>query len=224
MFFDKPIQMPRGSHYGSNYWEVFSKKMNRKACFFSTLEFENFLTLEMNPRVKFMCEQPLQVEILLDGRLTRTIFDVWVKYIDDTEEMQEVKYSDSLEGTTEESIRTKEQIRKQKVWCEENNIQHAIRTEKDIHVGECTIENHAFMASRIRRYSPPINVDSYINFLIGYLKACKAADIKSLINSGMLPLGNELNFLCYMHYMGVIKIMIDDRPIDYKSEVTLYGK
>ena len=25
MYFDKPINMPRGTHYGSNYWEVFSK-------------------------------------------------------------------------------------------------------------------------------------------------------------------------------------------------------
>ena len=32
MYLGKPIKMPRGTHYSNNYWEVFSKKMNRKAC------------------------------------------------------------------------------------------------------------------------------------------------------------------------------------------------
>ena len=71
MYFDKPIKMPRGTHYGSNYWEVYSKKMGRKACFFSNLEYHNFLTLEMNPDVIQMCEQPLEIEIMVDGKNLR---------------------------------------------------------------------------------------------------------------------------------------------------------
>lgn len=65
--------------------------MNRKACFFSNLEYENFLTLEMNPDVEFMCEQPLQIKIMVDGILGKSVLDFWVKYNDRHEEIQEVK-------------------------------------------------------------------------------------------------------------------------------------
>lgn len=224
MNFKEPLKMPRGSHYGSNYWEVFSRKMNRKACFFSDLEYQNFLTLEMNSNIEAMCEQPLEIEVMVDGKVGKSKFDFWVKYTDGTDEFQEIKYEEELNGDTKSSIRSKEQIRKQKLWCENNNIKYSVRTEKNIHQGEYTVENCAFMASRVRRYSIPDDIDLYKNILIGYLDACKNTDIFTLINSGRLPIGDELKFLCYMHYTGVINIEIDTRPLDYKSEVALCGK
>lgn len=224
MYFDKPLKMPRGSHYGSNYWEVFSKKMNRKACFFSNLEYHNFLTMEMNPKVVQMCEQPIEIEVMIDGKLEKSILDFWIKYDDGSEEIQEVKSIESLTEGSKDYNRTKEQIRKQKLWCEENNITYAIRSEKEIYVGEYTIDNCAFMVSRVRRYTLPEDNKSYRNVLIGYLGACKKADIRSLIESGRLPLGNEMNFLCYMHFEGVIHMKINDRPLDNRTEVTLFGK
>lgn len=224
MYFDTPLSMPRGTHYGSNYWEVYSVKMQRKACFFSNLEYENFLTLEMDPDVEFMCEQPLQIEIMVDGKLGKSVLDFWVKYRDGHEEIQEVKYSESLLSDSKDGIRAREQIRKQKAWCEENNILHTVRTELEIHTGEFTIENLSYIASRIRRYLPPNDNESYEKLLVGYLGACKKTDIKTIIESGMLPVGDELSFLCYMHYTGQIDLMIDGRPLDYRTEVSLHGK
>jgi hypothetical protein len=222
--FNTAIKMPRGSHYGSNYWEVFSKKMKRKACFFSNLEYHNFLTLEMNPKVVQMCEQPLEIEVMIDGKIQKSILDFWIKYDDGSEEIQEVKGIESLTEGSKDYIRTREQMRKQKQWCEENNIAYTVRSEKEIYSGEYTIENFAFMASRVRRYILPNDVKSYRNVLIGYLEACKKTDIHMLIESGRLPLGNEMIFLCYMHFEGVIHMSIDDRPLDYRTEVTLFGK
>lgn len=81
--YTNPINMTRGTHYGSNYWEVYSKKINRKVKLFSNLEYENFLSLELNPEIEYFCEQPLEVEIFLDGNKKKTIFDMWVKYKDE---------------------------------------------------------------------------------------------------------------------------------------------
>lgn len=51
MNFDKPNDMARATHYGNNYYEVYSKKLKRIVRLFSSLEYTNFLTLEINPSV-----------------------------------------------------------------------------------------------------------------------------------------------------------------------------
>jgi len=174
MYFDKPVKMPRGSHYGSNYWEVYSKKMKRKASFFSNLEYHNFLTLEMNPKVIQMCEQPLEIEIMIDGENEKSILDYWLKYDDGSEEIHEVKSIESLREDSEDYVRTKTQIQKQKLWCEENGIAHIVRSEKEIYAGEYLIDNLALMAAKVRRYVVPKDLELYRSVLIGYLVPCKA--------------------------------------------------
>lgn len=89
--FNEPIKMSRSTHYGNNYWEVYSKKIGRSIKCFSNLEYENFLTLEMNPDVEYFCEQPLEIEIIIENELKKSIFDFWVKYRNNNEEFQEVK-------------------------------------------------------------------------------------------------------------------------------------
>ena len=224
MFFDKPLKMPRGTHYGSNYWEVYSKKMGRKGCFFSNLEYHNFLALEMNPDVVQMCEQPIEIEIMVDGKNEKSILDIWLKYTDGSEEIQEVKSIESLKEDSKDYLRTKAQMHKQKLWCEEKGVAYTVRSEKEIYTSEYIIENYAYMASKIRRYELPEDIGSYRSLLIGYLEACNKADIRTLIETGMLPLGNEINFLCYMHYTGIIRMDIDNRPLDNRTEVVLFGR
>jgi len=45
----------------------------------------------MDPNVVHMCEQPLEIEIMVDGRNEKSILDIWLKYADDSEEIQEIK-------------------------------------------------------------------------------------------------------------------------------------
>jgi len=224
MYFTKPIQMPRGSHYGSNYWEVYSKKMGRKACFYSNLEYHNFLTLEINPNVVQMCEQPMEIEIMIDGKNEKSILDVWIKHADGSEEIQEVKSVESMKEDAADYNRTKMQIQKQKLWCEENKIAYKVRSEKEIYAGEHLIENCAYMASRVRRYTIPEDAASYANLLIKYLEVCKKTEIQKLQETGRLPLGHEMDFLCYMHYIGTIRMAINDKPLSKRTEVTLFGR
>lgn len=87
MKFTKPIDMPRATHYGNNYFAVYSNKIKRICHFFSNLEYYNFLSLEMNPEVESFCEQPLKIDIVLENELKHAIFDMWVSYRDGREEI-----------------------------------------------------------------------------------------------------------------------------------------
>ena len=85
MKYEKPIEMPRGTHYGSNYFVVYSHKLKRNATLYSNLEYYNFLTLEVNPNVEYFCEQPQEIAICLENKIRKAIFDMHVVYKDGRE-------------------------------------------------------------------------------------------------------------------------------------------
>ena len=53
--YQTPIKMPRGLHYGSDYWISNSFKLKRNVHLYSMLEYANFIELEMNPSVEYFC-------------------------------------------------------------------------------------------------------------------------------------------------------------------------
>ncbi len=220
MDFNKPLEMPRGTHYGNNYYMVYSQKLHRVVTLFSTLEYYNFLSLEMNSDVEKFCEQPLKIEIIQDGKVKHAIFDMWVRYKDGTEEFQEVKYSAEVEGEDEGSIRSQEQIRRERAWCESNNVQFGLRTEKDIIKGRFFVQNLNVIAARVRRYVPTEDA-YYTPVIINILSAKKSMKIEDLINNNCLPINNELNHICYLYFNGTIDMNIATKIFDRKTEVTL---
>ncbi|CAK7044074.1 TnsA endonuclease N-terminal domain-containing protein [Tissierella sp.] len=220
--YKNPINMTRGSHYGSNYWEVYSKKINRNVKLFSNLEFENFLSIELNPEIEYFCEQPLEVEVVIDGDKKKAIFDMWVKYKDGSEEFQEVKYLSEINGDTEKSVRTNRQIEIQKKWCADNIQNYVIRTDNEIQKGRFTIRNLKFIAGKIRRYNLP-NKDFYQEKLTSYLRNhYDKVKIKDIIESEFLPKARELDYLFLMFYLGIIKLEIDDMPISKDTGVSIW--
>lgn len=221
MKFDTPINMTRATHYGNNYYEVYSKKLKRIVRLFSDLEYANYLTLEMNPNVETFCEQPLEIEVLIDDEFKKAVFDFWVKYTDGHEEMQEVKYADELNGVGEKSFRSQEQIRREKKWCEERKISFVIRTDKEIYTGRFYIKNLEFLASRARRYIP-IDDKFYRRLVLNALKGARKITILDMVNAEILPAGHELDYISYLYYDGTISMNICDRPIDGKMEVILW--
>ena len=80
MKFTTPIEMPRGTHYGSNYFIVYSHKIKRNVKLYSNLEYYNFLTLETDPNVEYFCEQPHEISVCIDNKLGKAIFDMFVEY------------------------------------------------------------------------------------------------------------------------------------------------
>lgn len=220
MDFKSPIEMVRSTHYGNNYYVVYSSKVRRLCHFYSNLEYYNFLSLEINPNIDTFCEQPLKIQILQDNKLTYAIFDMWVKYHDGREELQEIKYESELHGNDPKSIRSKEQIRKEQQWCELNNIDFVVRTDKTIPLGRFFLNNASIMCARLRRYTP--TEDKYYNpMIISMLQKNGTVTVGALIDNNVLPIGNELSHLCYMYEKGFIHMNIQNRPLDYKTEVSL---
>lgn len=223
MYFSTPIDMPRSTHYGNNYYAVYSKKVNRICHFYSNLEYYNFLSLEINPEVKSICEQPLKIDIIQENKLKSAIFDMWVLYRDGREELQEVKYSAELEGKDAGSLRSQEQIRREEAWCRENKINFIIQTEKTICKGRFFIDNANVMAARLRRYVP--KEDNFYNpQVINILKQYNVLTIEDLITNNLLPIDHEIDHLCYMYEQGLVKLNIVNHPLDKKTEVSLWQK
>ncbi len=220
MDFNTPIEMPRATHFGNNYYVTYSSKLKRNVHLFSNLEYYNFLDLECDPNVVKFCEQPLQIDTILENRMKHAIFDVWTRYKDGSEEMQEVKYDSDLNGTDESSIRSQEQIRRKAHWCEENGIDFAVRTDKTLKKGRYYFQNLNVMAARLRRYIP--FEEAYYNpSIINMLEKCKTTTIETLKDEGFLPTRNEMPHLFYLHSKGIISLNIADKPLDFRTEVTL---
>lgn len=225
MTFTKPIEMPRGTHYGSEYYTTFSVKAKRVVNLFSRLEYYNFLTLETSPTVETICEQPCQIDLIEDGKAKKAIFDMWVKFKDGREELQEVKYTKELTGDSMAAIRSQEQIRRQKHWCEDNGIQYVVRTEKDIICGTYAMQNLNVIAGLVRRYIP-IDADYYNKLIIRYLEdACydgrKKVLVRELISKELLPVADAWGHLAYLYVDGRIDLNINSKPLDIKTEVRL---
>lgn len=217
--FQFPIKMPRGSHYGSDYWIVYSYKLNRMVHLYSMLEYANFITLEMNPTVEYFCEQPLKIEAV-DSSFGKkfSVFDFWVQYFNSTQEFQEVKYTSELFDNNEAAIRSQKQISFQRDWCNKNNYNYKVVTEKDLYTGQFTLQNLDILHSYLLRFSNSNHMDFSVLEKI-LLKG--PLSIKEIITTNKLPNNHEISALAYYFYLGKISININDRPLDKYSEVKL---
>lgn len=228
MRFTHPIEMQRATHYGNEYYKVYSAKLGRVVQLFSKLEYFNYLSLETDPNVETFCEQPLQIQIVEDDKVKHAIFDMWVQYKDGREELQEVKYSKELTDETASAIRSQEQIRRQKLWCEDNGIAFTVRTEKDLIQGEYMIPNRSVIAGLLRRYTPT-DADHYSKLVIrciedAYYDRRKKVLVNELISKELLPIGNEWEHLAYMYINKMINLNIAHKPLDLRTEVRLYAE
>ena len=220
--YTSPISMPRGTHYGSNYWLFQSMKCHQIVAAYSNLEYENLLTLEMDYHVEYFCPQPLKTPVVLDGKTSETVFDVYVVYTDGTEEMQEVKYSSELNGDDKKSQRTKAQIEKQKAWCHQNDIKYTVRTEKEIELGTYYIRNLAILAAKNRRFC---NAEISEKAILTYIEDAGNPTIGMMENSGILSFFYGTDLLASLYYKGLITLSdIKNKPITNSTEVFCNGK
>lgn len=215
-----PVEMPRSTHYGNNYYVIPSRKLGRNVTAFSYLEYCNIIKLEMDSKVEFYCEQPCTVDVFVDGMMYSTTFDTYVFYKDGREEMQEVKYAEELAANNERGERDRAQIEKQKLWCTQNGINYAVRTDNIILSGNFTIRNLEWLAAKARRYS--MTNDMGRKMLTSYLRENGNFTIGQLYTCGIITTKNGLNLLADMYYRGEITFGdIDNNQISNKTEVQL---
>lgn len=216
--YNTPINMPRGTHYGSDYWITFSRKIQRKVHLYSMLEYANFLSLEMNSNVEYFCEQPLKISDSNTNN-TQTVFDFWVYFADSSTEFQEVKYSTDLVGSSKSSIRSKKQIEFQKEWCHKHGYIYKVVTEKELYKSEYYITNLSILHSFLLRQNISISPESK-NKLYDFLSN-GVQTISTITELGILERGQELVTLSYLFYKGKIEIDILHRPLDKRTEIRL---
>lgn len=216
--YTKPVEMPRSTHYGNNYYVIPSRKLNRNVIAFSFLEYANILTLEMNPLVEFYCEQPCTADVYVDGRKCTTTFDVYVVYTDGREEMQEIKYFSEYNAQNVKGERDRTQVETQRLWCTQNAIDHALRTDDIIMPGNFTIRNLEWLAAKARRTSNTNEMARKL--LLNYLDKTGKLTIGQLYSSGNITEQDGLNILADMFYRGEIFFSdIDSEVISNRTEV-----
>lgn len=209
----KPINMKRSSKFGSNYWEVYSPKLKRNVRLFSDLEYENWLFIETNPKIISFCEQPLEIKGYVDGKLKKSIFDMWVLYDDDTEEFQEVKYQAQL---IDINSRSSKQIQLQKQWCIENNYSYIVRTDSEIRKNKVYLDTLKQVISEVRN-SNSIN-NNHIDKVLNLIRL-KKISLKDLIQITGFSYAYIVNIVCILIYNGLCEILNKDISICFETEV-----
>lgn len=132
----EPVLSLKSNHFGSNFWDSFSNKINRDVNFYSDLEYEHWILVETNPDIECFCEQPIKISEYYDEKKHDSIIDIWIKWKDGKEEFVEVKYEkDVIEAATQKNERSKKihiQLSIQEKWSKNTNVNYRIVTEKEI--------------------------------------------------------------------------------------------
>lgn len=218
MLSEKPIDMPHSQSYGSNYYICHSLKLKRRVCFYSNLEYANFLSVELNPKIIKYVEQPLQITGENDvGKMCKTVFDMEVLYENNINELWEIKYSSDLTGDNKSAVRAKSQISIQKNWCLKSNIPYRVRTENDILKGLEHLNNMRFMYHCICRIDESL------------LANCKERIKRFIERAGNTTIGHILESvpepslvfpsLIYLLIYGQVDADVFSQEINYNTEV-----
>lgn len=213
----QPLELPRGKKYGNNYYITYSVKLQRNVILYSQLEYHNFLTLEMNPRVIDFCEQPLQITIEIDEKLGTSIFDMWVSYDNGKEEFQEIKYNKDLNIHNKSDDRVYKQIQKQKKWCYLNGYDYSLRTETDIYIGSCYISNLRYLHVMITRNKKYLTV-SYTKQIILHIKDSKV-NILNLTQTLNLPVHTLFSSIAFGIYSGKLSADLENKVFSYDTSL-----
>lgn len=217
--FENPINMPRGSHYGSDYWIVYSYKLKRKVHLYSMLEYANFISLEMDSAVEFYCEQPLKIVNTSVSEKTSSIFDFWVQYTDSSSEFQEIKYNADIIGNDKSALRTQKQIEFQKKWCDANGFNYRVITDNDLYTGQFVIPNLTLLHTHLLHNNRSISKKES-EHLFNQL-SIQPLTIGNMKFMNILAGNNPLSILAHQFYLGKITMNINERPIDNYTEVRI---
>ena len=148
----KPVwKQPRGS-YGNNFWQMYSWKLDRDVHFYSNLERDHGVIMEADPNVAWFCEQPLRINIKLDGRDHKTVIDMLVHFSNGRKEYREVKYVRDLQRVEDHS-RVARQLAAQQDWAIVTANEYKIVTEHEIRRNAVFIRNWKQILAYLATYA-----------------------------------------------------------------------
>jgi hypothetical protein len=212
-----PLNVKRSTHYGNNYWEAFSPKLNRNVRLFSDLEYDHWVLVETNTKIISFCEQPLSIQSIVNNKSVNSIIDMWVLYSNGKESFIEVKYSSELDPSNPKSIRSIRQTTAQRIWCEERNFNYQIITEKDIRSNHNYLDNMRTILPYLRTRTSPIETDKAKIIKKIRDTSITIAEIESSIPE--IPSSRLRETLYHLIYEGIIMANVDKIPLSRNTEV-----
>jgi len=216
-----PINIKRNTWYGSNYWESYSNKVGRIVRFFSELEYEHWILLEANPKVKTFCEQPLRIKCLYEGEKVESIFDMWVYYHDGYEEFLEVKYSKELDPNNPKAKRSIRQTTIQKYWCKENDKNYRIIKDSEVRSNMIYLSNLKQILYFTKIQNENIGID-YWNEVLEKISKEQIQIIDILNSIVTIPKDKVLRTIYSMILDNKIRSDIQDKILSYETGVWLH--
>lgn len=210
----EPLIVNGSTRYGNNRWLSYSSKLKRHVYLFSDLEYEHWLLIETNPRIVEYCEQPLLMAEFVNGKLYKSIIDMWVKYDDGHEEFIEIKYSSEL---IKEDV--KRQIAVQKKWCSKNEVKHHVRTEEFIGANKLLLSNLKLLMKGNKQQKQQIETDSYQILKILKQHCLKKVTINTLIEETQIPQNRFLLSIGKMILQGEVRSDISQKHFGKNTEV-----
>ncbi|QDX94092.1 hypothetical protein EEL30_18455 [Brevibacillus laterosporus] len=214
--FNTPFMTKRSSKYGSNYWHVFSPKMNRMIHLFSDLEYDHWLLVEGNNQIKRFCEQPKRIQVSFEGSLVTSIFDMWIE----SQCFIEIKYHSELDPQNPKSERSLRQTAIQRIWCKENDYDYMIQTENEIRKNPVLLDN----LKEIIPYLQYGRIPNEIDYHFIMQKISKRLTIKQLREECNHLSVSRLNQTLYtLIYSGELSSTINQSPLGLTTEVWQNG-
>lgn len=148
----KPVwNQPRGN-YGSNFWQMYSRKLDRDVHFYSNLERDHGVIIEADPNVAWFCEQPLRINIKLDGRDRETVMDMLIQFTDGRTEYREVKYASDVQRVDDRS-RVARQLAAQREWAFVTANDYKIVTDEEIRRNAMFLRNWKQILAYLATYA-----------------------------------------------------------------------
>lgn len=212
-----PKIIKRNKRYGNNYWRGKGRKVNlREVTFYSDLEYDHWVSVEMDFNVITYCEQPSEKEIsyVFEGELRSTLIDMWVLLKSGIEEYREVKYTSELRPGHRNYERNMRQIGAQRKWCEDNGLTHRVIDETMLRTSPYIMGNRVKLLGYINNTEYD---DRYIQ-LLDFVQSEKLT-LHNLIQNVKLPLNQLLVSCSWLTYKGIIDMDITSRPISLQTEV-----
>lgn len=207
----EPLITDASKKYGNNRWLVYSNKLKRDVYLFSDLEYEHWLQVETDSYIVDFCEQPVKMEVLKNNKLQYSIVDMWVKYKNGKQLFIEIKYSKDLLKD-----KVKKQIDIQKVWCEAQQKNHLIKTEKEIKINSIHLSNLKLI---IKKVNKSLETNHEVINLINCQINSQPKTVQQVHFETKIEYNELFNTICILLYKGEIKSDLSFRYLSKSTEV-----
>jgi hypothetical protein len=170
----------RPNRFGGRYF-FFSPKLGRTTTASSKLEFERRLLVEFDPNVKVYLEEPDWAQAVIDGKRTRSRFDLLVELIDGSRRYEEIKYASELRDPASRAHR---QIEVQRVFCERMGVPHAVVTDVEIWRNPILVVSLRRLSHEFTRNYPQWITEAhrYFPFILECVQEYHRVELKELLS------------------------------------------